>query len=145
LIGAAKRLPQGRAVGIDLWSQKDQSDNRREATLENAALEGVAERVEVQDGDMRKMPFPDASFDAIISNLAIHNIPNREGRRQAIREIARVLKPGGQVALMDFKNVRQYANHLTAEGLIDARVSHFIFWIFPQVRIASARKASNPA
>jgi SAM-dependent methyltransferase len=42
LLGAAKRLPRGRAVGIDLWSATDQSDNRREATLANAEAEGGA-------------------------------------------------------------------------------------------------------
>jgi arsenite methyltransferase len=40
LIGAAKRVPQGRAIGIDLWSQQDQGDNRKDATLTNA-LAGV--------------------------------------------------------------------------------------------------------
>jgi arsenite methyltransferase len=52
LIAAAKLLPRGHAVGIDLWSQWQQSDNSREATLQNAALEGVADRVCVHDGDM---------------------------------------------------------------------------------------------
>src|SRR4029077_15255092 len=63
LIAAAKLLPRGRSVGVDLWTM-DQSDNSREATLRNAALEGVAHRVSVHDGDMRKMPFADRSFDA---------------------------------------------------------------------------------
>jgi arsenite methyltransferase len=137
LIGAAKRLPRGRAVGIDLWSQVDQGNNSRSATLQNAALEGVSDRVEVRDGDMRELPFPNASFDAVIANLAIHNIPNREGRRKAIQEIARVLRPGGQVALMDFKKVGQYAEDLKAAGLQDVRVSRRSFWIFPSVRTAS--------
>src|SRR5437867_1822025 len=50
LIGAAKRLTGGgggSAAGIDLWQQEDLSGNRPEATLENARLEGVAERIEV--------------------------------------------------------------------------------------------------
>src|ERR1700678_2626021 len=141
LIAAAKRLPRGRSIGIDLWSQVDQGNNSREATLENAKLEGVADRVEVRDGDMRKLPFPDASMDAVIANLAIHNISNREGRREAIAEIVRVLKPGGQVALMDFKHVGQYAEDLKEDGIADARASGPIFWIFPPVRVARGRKA----
>src|SRR6516162_2511522 len=59
LIAAAKLLPRGHAVGLDLWSQWQQSVNSREATLRNAALEGVAQRVSVHDGDMRYMFFPD--------------------------------------------------------------------------------------
>jgi arsenite methyltransferase len=140
LIAAAKRLPRGRSIGIDLWSQVDQGNNSREATLENAKLEGVADRVEVHDGDMRKLPFPDASMDAVVANLAIHNISNREGRREAISEIVRVLKPGGQAALMDFKHVGQYAEDLKKNGIADARASGPIFWIFPPVRVARGRK-----
>ncbi|HXO04955.1 MAG TPA: class I SAM-dependent methyltransferase [Candidatus Sulfotelmatobacter sp.] len=140
LIAVAKRLPRGRSVGIDLWSQVDQGNNSREATLENAKLEGVVDRVEVRDGDMRKLPFPDTSMDAVIANLAIHNISDREGRREAIAEIVRVLKPGGQVALMDFKHVGQYAEDLKKNGIADARASGPVFWIFPPVRIAFGRK-----
>ena len=87
LIGAAKLLPRGRAVGIDLWSQVDQANNSRDATLHNAELEGVANRVEVRDGDMRNLPFADATFDAAVAHFAIHNIPTHQGRREAIREI----------------------------------------------------------
>jgi arsenite methyltransferase len=140
LIGAAKRLPRGRSIGIDLWSQVDQGSNSREATLQNAAIEGVAERVEVQDGDMRKLPFAGGSVDAVVANLAIHNISSREGRREAIAEIVRVLKPGGQVALMDFKHVGQYAEDLKKNGMADARASGPTFWIFPPVRIAYGHK-----
>src|SRR5215469_2389266 len=91
LIAAAKLLPRGQAVGIDLWSQWQQSDNSREARLRNAALEGVAQQVSVHDGDMRKMPFADSSFDATVAHFAIHNVRGREGRREAIREIVRTL------------------------------------------------------
>ena len=141
LIAAAKRLPRGRSLGIDLWSQVDQGNNSRQATLENAKLEGVADRVDVRDGDMRKLPFPDGSVDAVVANLAIHNISYREGRREAIAEIVRVLKPGGQVALMDFKHVGLYAEDLRKNGIVDARASGLCIWIFPPVRVARGRKA----
>ena len=95
---AAERLGAGRAEGIDLWSATDQSGNRQEVTLHNAELEGVRDRVGVHTGDMRKLPFPDQSFDIVTSSLAIHNIRDEPGRRQAIAEILRVLKPGGDGA-----------------------------------------------
>src|SRR5271163_686871 len=141
LIAAAKRLPLGRSIGIDLWSQVDQGNNSREATLQNATLEGVAERVEVRDGDMRKLPFADASVDVVVANLAIHNISSRDGRREAISEIVRVLKFGGQVALMDFKHVGQYCEDLKKNRIADASASGPIFWIFPPVRIARGHKS----
>src|SRR4029077_9842715 len=76
LIGCAKKLTTGKAVGIDLWAAKDLSNNTADATLANAAAEGVADRVEVQTGDITKLPFADASFDAVISMTVLHNIPS---------------------------------------------------------------------
>jgi arsenite methyltransferase len=140
LIGAAKQLTSGRAVGVDLWSQVDQSDNSRAATLRNAALEGVAGRVAVHDGDMRKLPFADAAFDAAVAHFAIHNIPLREGRRQAIREIVRVLKLGGQVALSDMKSVGLYADELRKCNMSDVKISSPSFWTWPPSRTVTGRK-----
>src|SRR5262245_35986586 len=74
LIGAAKRLKQGRAIGVDVWSQVDQANNSAEATKRNACIEGVAERIEIQDADARKLPFADNSFDVVVSSFVIHNI-----------------------------------------------------------------------
>jgi SAM-dependent methyltransferase len=143
LIGAAKQLPRGRAVGIDLWSPKDQSNNSREATLRNAELEGVAERVEVRDGDMRKMPFADGSFDAAVAHFAIHNISGHDGRREAIREIVRTLKPGGQVALSDLKSVGLYANELKKTGMNEVKIYGPSFWTWPPSRTVTARKPAR--
>ena len=140
LIGAAKRVPRGHAIGIDLWSQQDQGDNRKAATLANARAEGVEDRVEIQDGDMRKLPFENVCIDVAVANLSIHNIYNREGRREAIKETVRVLKPGGKVALMDFEHVKEYGNDLQINGMLDVHVSGPSFWIYPPVRIATARK-----
>ena len=72
LIGAARRAGSGRATGLDLWQAEDLTGNSPQATLENARREGVDSRVTVATGDMRKMPFPDASFDVVLSNVAIH-------------------------------------------------------------------------
>src|SRR5208337_4247766 len=47
LVAAAKRLPMGKAVGIDLWQDVDQGNNAPEATLRNARLDGVADRIEI--------------------------------------------------------------------------------------------------
>jgi ubiquinone/menaquinone biosynthesis C-methylase UbiE len=65
LIGCAKKLATGKAVGIDIWAAKDLSNNNPDATRANAAAEGVADRVEVETGDITDLPFSDASFDAV--------------------------------------------------------------------------------
>jgi len=144
LVAAAKLLPRGHATGVDLWSQVDQSDNSREATLRNAALEGVAQRVSVRDGDMRKMPFADRSFDATVAHFAIHNVRSREGRREAIREIVRTLNHGGQVAISDLHGVELYAAELRKSHMTDVEISALSFWTFPPARTVTARKPSRP-
>ncbi len=117
LIGVAERLPRGQAVGLDLWRTADQSGNREETTLRNAELAGVAQRIELRTGDMAAMPFADASFDVVVSALAIHNIPDEERRHQAVHEAARVLKPGGQLRIADFRHAKTYAEVLRGLGL----------------------------
>jgi SAM-dependent methyltransferase len=103
LTAAARRLTTGKATGIDLWQSTDQSDNTPEATLANARAEGVAHLVEVKTGDMRDLPFEDQTVDVVVSSLAIHNVPTREGRAKAVQEIARVLKPGGFVGFSVYR------------------------------------------
>jgi SAM-dependent methyltransferase len=130
LIGAAKRLSSGSAVGIDLWQAEDLSGNKPEATLENAKLEGVAGRVEVRTADMRAIPFPDATFDVILSSAAIHNLYSSADRAKALAEIARVLKPGGRVLIDDIRHHREYTRHLTDGGCAVTRVSSVAMMIF---------------
>ena len=117
LIGAAKRLTTGKAVGVDIWSAKDLSGNFAAATLRNAELEGVKDKVEVLSQDARTLSFPDNSFDVILSNLCIHNIPPKEGRVQACLEIARVLKPGGVALVSDFQKTEEYTEAFLSKGL----------------------------
>ncbi|WP_370479081.1 class I SAM-dependent methyltransferase [Mycobacterium sp. pUA109] len=115
LLAAAKRLPHGRAIGVDLW-QADQTDNSEQATLANAALEQVLGRVEVHTADMTALPLEDGSVDVVVSNLAIHNIPSRNGRRRALTEAVRVLKPGGRLVIADLWEIRNHAAQLRELG-----------------------------
>jgi ubiquinone/menaquinone biosynthesis C-methylase UbiE len=121
LIGAAARLKTGKAIGIDVWQSVDLSGNSRQATLANARVAGVADRVEVRTGDAREMPFPNASFDVVLSTTVLHNISDVAGRERAVREIARVLKPGGRLVLSDIRHTRQYAAVLGSCGMGELR------------------------
>jgi arsenite methyltransferase len=89
---AAKRLDRGHAFGLDLWSTVDQSGNSPEATLRNLEVDGVKDRCTVETGNMMAMPFANAMFDLVVSNLAIHNIKGQAGRFKALDETFRVLK-----------------------------------------------------
>ncbi|MBD8900052.1 class I SAM-dependent methyltransferase [Rhodanobacter sp. DHG33] len=140
LLETAGHLPRGRTTGLDLWSTRDQSGNAAEATARNAELAGLRERVQIDTGDMRQLPYADASFDVIVSSLAIHNLPTETDREQAVREIARVLKPGGRLALLDFRHTAHYAQTLREAGL-DVQRSWPLFLMFPWVWIVRGSKA----
>jgi arsenite methyltransferase len=118
LLTAAKLLPNGRAVGVDIW-RADQTDNSSDNTLRNAAIEGVADRVEVRTADITDLPFADGHFDVILSSLVVHNISNQEGRMKAISEAARVLRPGGRLVLVDIFFTNHYARRLRTLGWTD--------------------------
>ena len=146
----AERVPHGRVVGVDMWTA-DQSGNGLEGAERNLVAEGVHQRCEIVTGDMRSMPFPSASFDVVVSSLAIHNVPNREGRDRAIREIARVLRPGGRVALVDLAFTASYARELKSLGLtqVERQRLGWRFWWGPAVPstqlVLAVAQTSKPA
>ena len=121
LIGAARRLTTGQAIGIDLWRAEDQTDNGPTAALDNARREGVADRVCVETGDARALPFADAAFDVVLSHWVVHNLPSTASREQALREMLRVLRPGGTLVLSDIAHHATYRTILLAAGLCDLR------------------------
>lgn len=141
LLEAARQLPRGRATGLDLWSTRDQSGNAANVTARNAELAGVTDRVQIDTGDMRQMPYAEAGFDVIISSLAIHNLPSKAGRDQALCEIARVLKPGGRLAVLDFRSTADYIRTLRRHHLGDAWRPWPNLLMFPWVWIVRGRKA----
>ena len=140
MIGAAKRLTTGKAVGIDIWSRQDLSGNSMDATLRNAEMEGVRAKVQVEDGDATAMKFPDGTFDVVVSNLCLHNIPTKEARERACRDILRVLKAGGTALISDYKNTATYAGIFQAEGAIATRGGMNLLMTFPPLRIVQAKK-----
>jgi arsenite methyltransferase len=121
LTAVAKRLRTGRVTGVDLWVARDQSGNAREVTLRNAALEGVTDRIEVETGDMRALPFADATFDLVVSSLAIHNISSKAERARAVTEAWRVLRPGGRLVIADIRATDLYAKTIAGLGATTTR------------------------
>jgi arsenite methyltransferase len=120
LLAAAKLLPKGRAIGVDIW-RADQTDNSQQNTLRNAELEGVADRVEVRTADITDLPFDDNSVDVVVSSLVVHNISDPAARTKAISEAARVLRPGGRLAVADIWATRGHVQQLRDLGWTDAR------------------------
>jgi SAM-dependent methyltransferase len=118
LNGAALRLTTGKATGIDIWAPHSGGGNHA-LLMKNAQAEGVADRIEFKQADVRKLPFDNATFDVIVSSGALHHISHdRAEHEQAINEMLRVLKPGGQLALMDIAHmIEGYVSSMKAKGV----------------------------
>ncbi|NJC71033.1 class I SAM-dependent methyltransferase [Planosporangium thailandense] len=140
LLGAALRTPRGTGTGVDLWRSVDQAGSRPERFMANAEALGVADRVRVVTGDISALPLPDASADVVLACLSIHNIHDRDKRRATITHAARVLRPGGRLAIIDFAKTDQYARDARAAGLVDVTRSRPTPMMWPPVRVVLARK-----
>jgi ubiquinone/menaquinone biosynthesis C-methylase UbiE len=109
---------------FDGWTYAGGSTTRR--------YEGVLDRVEIKRGDVRQLPFADDSFDIVVSNFVLHEVNNRAEREQMLREMTRVLKQGGQLALVDFSFTSECVRVLQGIGIADAKRSRvgsfFSFW-----------------
>jgi arsenite methyltransferase len=144
MAAAAKRIAQlngsGHVTGIDIWSSTDMGGNSAAATEQNLQLEGVSGFCTLVSKPAQEMSFADASFDLVVSNLCLHNINDRGTRRNAIAQIVRVLKPGGQAILSDYKLSGQYAQQLRELGLsVERRRGSFVT-TFPPLTVVDARK-----
>jgi len=110
LITAARRLTSGNAMGVDVWRNYDQARNSRAATQANLELMGMTNRAQLQDADARQLPQADGVF-----------ISDEEGRLQALREMVRVLRPGGRLVIIDILHTREYARELMRLGFANVR------------------------
>lgn len=134
-IGAAKRLSSGKSMGIDIWNQEDLTSNSIANTLQNAAFEGVGDKIEILNENAISMSFADASFDVVISNLCLHNIYNAGDRKKACSEISRVMKKGGIGIISDFKHMKEYRNNFAGMGLETELLPASILTTFPPLSV----------
>lgn len=96
---AAARAGVKQVIGIDI------SEKMLEIGREKVKACGLEERVRLCCGDSERMEFPDDSFDAVTVAFGVRNFEHLEA---GLKEMYRVLKPGGQVVVLEFSMPRHF-------------------------------------
>jgi SAM-dependent methyltransferase len=113
-IAGRKVGPTGRAIGVDMTAEMLTKARRNAAVYrENTGFDNVEFRL----GEIEHLPVADASVDVIISNCVINLSPDKP---QVWREIARVLKPGGRVAVSDLALLQPLPEKIV--GMVEALI-----------------------
>lgn len=140
-IRAAKLWPHAHITGIDSWSPI--YNYSKTVCEENAASENVADRCTFQKADACNLPFPNETFDAVISNYVYHNI-NSTDQQALLQETLRVLKKGGVFALNDemkphmYGDMEAFAQSLRNNGYEDVRIIDTAETVFGSRRRAAS-------
>jgi ubiquinone/menaquinone biosynthesis C-methylase UbiE len=114
-IAAKRRVgPAGKVFGIDASPEMIARAHKK---AKKAAADVVFENAFVES-----LPFPDATFDVVLSTTMLHHLPDK-ARRQCLHEVARVLKPAGRLLAVDFggpvSETRSWVAKLHRHGRID--------------------------
>ncbi len=91
-ISLAEASGSGRVVGLDF------SQNMLQVGEEKLRKRGLDKQVELVYGNAMELPYPDNTFDHATIGFALRNVPDY---RHVLREMARVVKPGGQVVSLE--------------------------------------------
>lgn len=85
--------------------------------------------IDFQPGLIEKLPFPDDTFDIVLSSLMVHHLPD-DLKERGFTEVYRVLKPGGRLFVVDFEPpshplLRGFMSVLLGEGMIHVNVRQY--------------------
>jgi demethylmenaquinone methyltransferase/2-methoxy-6-polyprenyl-1,4-benzoquinol methylase len=115
-IQVARTEPQARVVGLD------PSSKMLEVGQVKVARGGLEARVDLVQGDAQALPFEANSFDSVCIAFGIRNVPDRG---KALREMARVTRPGGRIAILELSEPRS--------GFLGAMARFHIHTVVPYV------------
>lgn len=93
----AQRLPGTRVLGVDL------SERMLEVARRKVTACGLDERVTLEPGDAERLGVPNATMDAATVAFGVRNFGDLD---QGLRELARTIKPGGRIVILEFSRPR---------------------------------------
>jgi SAM-dependent methyltransferase len=131
LVQMARLNPEARFTGLD--ASAGMLDQARE-TIRRCRVGNV----EFACGDMTNLAgFADASFDCVVSTMALHHLPDQAALANTMRAVRRVLKPDGGLYLIDFGRLkRQATQRFFAEDRSDIQPGQFTLDYFNSLRAA---------
>ena len=116
-LAIARRMhPESHVTGVDL------SEGMLAVMRDKVAAAGLQERISCEQGEAETLRFPDGCFDVVTIAFGIRNFAQREA---ALREILRVLRPGGRLVILELSVPE---NRLLRWGY-NLYFQHFIPWI----------------
>ncbi|NGN63949.1 class I SAM-dependent methyltransferase [Streptomyces sp. A7024] len=117
-LAARSAGPRGAAVGIDPSEEMTRYAARHTKEPNCTFRKGLGEDLDLADD----------SFDAVVTSLAVHHIPE-DKRERAVAEMYRVLRPGGRVLIADFRPHRQYVETAGFAELTEGGVRPFLHYV----------------
>jgi SAM-dependent methyltransferase len=132
-IRLATKFPAAKVTGVDSWGA--QWEYSKVLCERNASLEGVGERATFQRASASSLPFPDESFDVVVSNLVFHEVRDAPNKPELVREALRVVRKGGKFALQDLFLMKQ------VYGDVDDLLKTIRSWGVANVEFVETRKA----
>lgn len=140
--GLAVRLPKGSVVGVDAWVENQLLPTGKTLAKKTLQLAGV-KGVQLRTGTIRELPVSDASIDLAVSRDAISMLPRGTARIEVVNELARVVRPGGRVALLEPSGTGQLAGQLREAGFVDVTRGPRWWILMPPHRLITATRAGD--
>jgi ubiquinone/menaquinone biosynthesis C-methylase UbiE len=140
MVKAAAKLRSGLSLGVDTWHRAHLSGNNPASIWTNAEAEKVSNRVVAVMALPTNLPLLEKSVDVVVSAVALHRIVKMKDRPALFAEMARVLKEGGRVGVLDAGNGNEYSEYFKRNGLLDIEMHRMRFSGFPPFHVVLARK-----
>jgi SAM-dependent methyltransferase len=137
---AAKRLTKGEVVGLDLWNPRHVSGNSPYSLMANAEVDKVEERVAPVRGTSTSLPFPEGTFDVIVSGLGLGHIGGWKNVEKVAGEMVSALREGGRISILVSGRSEGYSEALSKLGMKEVAVARYRLGLFPPVQRVTGRK-----